>query len=327
VDHQPDLVCEIRNLTVDYLPTSGQRIRGVDDLNLCIHRGEVLGIIGESGSGKSTLAAAVVRLLPANAQYVRGSIQFEGNDLLNAGESAMRRIRGPGISMISQDPALTLNPVIKIGEQVSEVLRAHVELNRKQRKARVQELLREVGLENARRFFQAYPHQLSGGERQRVVIAQVMACRPALVIADEPTSKLDAPVQAQILLLLVELVRRNGTALILITHDPAVLEGFAQRIAVMYAGRIVEEGRVGDIFKSPLHPYTKALLRLSAPQNAGDRDRRFATIDGELPILSQSHSGCRFEPRCTESMPICSSRDPQESFPALFRRVSCFKYD
>jgi oligopeptide/dipeptide ABC transporter ATP-binding protein len=319
-------------LTVTYVPENGRPVHAVADAGLDIRPGEVIGIIGESGSGKSTLAAALLRLLPARAKY-KGSVLFDGRDLLKIEESELHRVRGVRVSLITQDPAASLNPVIRVGEQISEVLLAHLKMNRGERKNRVKELLGEVGFDDAERIYAAYPHQLSGGQRQRVVIAQAMACRPVLVIADEPTSKLDSVLQAQIAALMLDLVRQHRTALLWITHDPAALAGFADRIAVMYAGRIVEYGNVNDILLRPLHPYTQALIRLSkSTQISAESDarqsgaREFPAIQGEPPDLTQTGARCGFEPRCPERMEVCASRDPEVSMPEPSRRVSCFKY-
>jgi oligopeptide/dipeptide ABC transporter ATP-binding protein len=326
VEDSTQRLAQVCGLTVQYGNKNTKPVLAVVNACIDIRPAEVVGIIGESGSGKSTLAAAMLRLLPAHAQFTKGSVLFQGRDLLTMDEFSLCKIRGAGISLIPQDPAVSLNPVIKVGVQISEVLRAHFTMSRKERRERVEELLREVGLEDRERTYAAYPHQLSGGERQRVVIAQAMACRPALVIADEPTSKLDSLRQAQILALMSDIVHRHHTALLLITHDPTLLVGFADRIAVMYAGHIVEQGTTEDILRRPLHPYTQALIRLSAPDLAQTRRTRFPAIAGEPPDLAQIGASCRFEPRCPERMEVCAGHDPQESMPEPSRRVSCFKY-
>ena len=231
------------------------------------------------------------------------------------------------MALVSQDPAATLNPVMKVGTQISEVLRAHLKVSRKEYKNRVLELLREVGFPDAEKVSSAYPHELSGGQRQRVAIAQAASCRPALVIADEPTSKLDSSLQAEILEMMRKLVQQKRTALILITHDPAILRGIADRIVVMYAGRVMEEGPAEEVLSRPLHPYTEALMRLF-PMGVQERIRaaKLPVILGEPPDLTEPCLGCRFEPRCGERMPVCAQEDPGESTPNPLRRVSCFKY-
>ncbi|MGC2246393.1 MAG: ABC transporter ATP-binding protein, partial [Terriglobales bacterium] len=236
-------------MSVTYALRDGARIHAVDDLSLAINPGEVVGILGESGCGKSTLANAILRLLPGHANCEQGTILFRGRDLLAMSESKLREIRGREISVIPQDPALTLNPVLNAGSQIAEVLRAHLQLPAKDRRARVLQLLAEVGFDHPKEIYGAYPHQLSGGQRQRVAIAQAISCSPALTIADEPTSKLDAPLQAEIVALLVRIRREHGIAIVMISHDPAVFAGFADRMAVMYAGRIVEIGTTAQIFR------------------------------------------------------------------------------
>ena len=317
----------VHELSVTYLPDTDQAVHALDHASLQIRPGELVGILGESGSGKSTLAAALLKLLPTDARYDSGTIHFRGRDLLTLPETALRRIRGAEIALIPQDPALALNPVIRVGDQIAEVLRAHVRMTRRDRRTRVEELMAEVGFDQPRQIYRAYPHQLSGGQRQRVVIAQAIACRPQLVIADEATSKLDASLQAEIIALMREISQQHRMAFIVISHDPTVLAGFVDRIAVMYAGRIVEEGRTEDIFRRPLHPYTQALVRLSARylSSAGSRTR-FAAIDGEPPNLTSPAIGCPFAPRCPERMQVCTDRELEETTHQLSQRVSCFKY-
>ena len=318
----------VQDLSVTYRGERDRPVRALEAARLEIGPGDRIGVLGESGSGKSTLAAALLRLLPPDARYEAGSLRFRGRDLLTIPESDLRRIRGAEVSLIPQDPALALNPVISAGDQIAEVVRAHVRVSRSDRRARVEELLREVGFDQPQAIYGAYPHQLSGGQRQRIVIAQAMACRPALVIADEPTSKLDASLQTEILSLLRQLSERHQTAFVLISHDPTVLAGFADRIVVMYAGRTVEEGSTEDIFRRPLHPYTQALVRLSVRYlpNAG-AGTRFSTIDGQSPDLSRSVVGCPFAARCPEKMQVCVEHNPQETTPQPSHRVSCFKYE
>lgn len=253
---------DISDLTVRYRPESGDPVVALDGVNLRLRAGEIVGILGESGSGKSTLAASIVQLLPADSER-HGSIVFQEGELTNVTEHELRRIRGGHISLIPQDPAISLNPVMRAGTQIAEVLRAHLALNRKERKDRVLELLREVGFDDPDRIAASYPHQLSGGQRQRVVIAQAIACRPELIIADEPTSKLDAPLQAQLIEVIRKIVRQNNTALLWVTHDPATLVDFADRIAVIHEGRIVEEGKTQEIFRRPTDAYTATLMQLS----------------------------------------------------------------
>ena len=228
--------------------------------------GEVVGILGESGCGKSTLALSILGLLPASA-CVEGSIRFHEQDLLHLGESQLRTVRGAQISLIHQEPGLSFSPVMRVGEQISQVLRAHRPMKQTVRELECKAMLRELQLGEVDRIYNAYPHQLSGGELHRVAIAQALICRPELVICDEPTSSLDPTIQAEILNLLRELKRKFGMAMIFITHDPALLAGFADRVLVMYEGRIVEEGRVSQVFRQPLHSYTHELLQLVTPED------------------------------------------------------------
>lgn len=314
-------------MTVTYFAEGGDPIRALDGVSIDVGPGEVVGILGESGCGKSTLANAIVRLLPPLAA-IRGTIAFRGRDLITLQESGLRAIRGRDISLMGQDPALALNPVMKTGTQIEEVLRAHFPLERPERRARVMELLREVGFDKPEEIYSAYPHQLSGGQRQRIAIAQALACRPALLIADEPISKLDATLQAEIVELLKQIRTRHQTAILLISHDPSLFAGFADRIAVMYAGRIVEVGTTSQIFRWPLHPYTQALVRLASASTITDANSgiKFPAIEGESARPDQIAAGCRFEPRCADRMDICSHRYPQEFFPEPSRPVNCFKY-
>jgi peptide/nickel transport system ATP-binding protein len=319
---------QVRNLTVTYSPEEGDPVRALDGVSLDIHPGEVVGVLGESGSGKSTLASAFLRLLAPQARCEGGTILYCGRDLLRLPETELRAIRGREISLIAQDPALALNPVMTAGSQIDEVLRAHLPLNAPQRRTQVLELLREVGFDRPEEIYSAYPHQLSGGQRQRIVIAQAVACRPALLIADEPTSKLDATLQAEIVALLTQIRRQHETAILIISHDPALFAGFADRIAVMYAGRIVEVGRSAEIFGRPLHPYTQALVRVatSSVLTRSIPRARLLAIEGESPDPTCIPVGCRFAPRCSDRMEVCSLRYPSEFMPEPARPVNCFKY-
>jgi oligopeptide/dipeptide ABC transporter ATP-binding protein len=328
VDSSRECFAQVRDLTVTYSPEDGEPIRALDGVRIEVRSGEIVGILGESGCGKSTLATALLRLLAPHAKCQGGTILVGGRDLLNLSERELRAIRGREISLIPQDPALSLNPVMTAGAQVGEVLRAHLPLTAQQRRDRVTELLREVGFDHPQEIYSAYPHQLSGGQRQRIAIAQAVACRPALLIADEPTSKLDATLQAEIVTLLSQIRRQHGTAILVISHDPTLFAGFADRIAVMYAGRIVEVGNSAEIFGRPLHPYTQALVRIATSSVVkGSRARvRLPAIEGESPDPTCIPVGCRFEPRCSERMDVCSRRYPREFMPEPSRPVNCFKY-
>jgi oligopeptide/dipeptide ABC transporter ATP-binding protein len=319
---------QVRELTVTYSPEHGHPIRALDGVSIEVRQGEIVGILGESGCGKSTLATALLRLLPLHAKCEGGKILIRGRDLLTLSERELRAIRGREISLIGQDPALSLNPLMTAGSQVGEVLRAHFRLSAGQRRERVLELICEVGFQNPEEVYSAYPHQLSGGQRQRIAIAQAVACRPALLIADEPTSKLDATLQAEIAALLLRIRSQHGMAILLISHDPTLFAEFADRTAVMYSGRIVEVGTDAEIFGRPLHPYTQALVRIAATSvlAASTARVRLPAIEGESPDPAYVPMGCRFEPRCSERMEVCSRQYPREFMAESSRPVNCFKY-
>ena len=327
-DAPNECVVDVRDLAVTYSSRNTPPIHALDGVSLQLRAGEVLGILGESGSGKSTLAAALLHSLPPHAARTRGSIFIGSRDLLQLSERNLRSLRGREISLIPQDPALALNPVLTVGSQIAEVLRAHLHLRVRQRRERVLRLLREVGFDRPEEIYSAYPHQLSGGQRQRVAIAQAIACHPSVLVADEPTSKLDASLQTEIIALLQRIRQQHQTTVLLITHDPSLLAGFADRIAVMYAGRIIEVGSSVQIFSRPLHPYTQALVRIAASSvlhNSATKVR-LAAIDGDPPNPTTLPPGCRFEPRCSERMDICSRRYPTSFLPEPSRPVNCFKY-
>lgn len=255
-----DILLQIRGLSVTYTPANGASVCALDALSLDVSRAEIVGILGESGCGKSTLARAILQVLPPNAKAAGPGIFFGDRDLSALSESDLRTIRGRHISLVSQDPALSLNPLMTVGNQIAEVLRAHLSMTGKERRARTDELLREVGFDQPAVIYAAYPHQLSGGQRQRVVIAQAIACRPALLIADEPTSKLDASLREDMAALFLKIRNTHGTAILLISHDPTLFPAFADRVAVIHSGRIVEIGRCNDVFGRPVHGYTRSLV-------------------------------------------------------------------
>jgi oligopeptide/dipeptide ABC transporter ATP-binding protein len=319
-----DLI-RVENLSVTYSAAS-QRVVAVKHASFSLAAGEVVGILGESGSGKSTLALALARMLPANASYESGAIIFRGRNLLQLGEKELTAVRGREIAIIWQDPALALNPVMRVGQQIVEVLRAHGRADRRERQQRVQELLTEVGFDRPAEVARAYPHQLSGGQRQRVVIALALCCGPALLIADEPTSKLDAALQGEIIALLASLRALHDMACLIISHDPTILAGWADRVLVMYAGEIVEEGTRQQVFGRPLHPYSQALVRLSTATTSEPR-QPLPLIAGEPPDLACLPQGCAFEPRCPERLKVCSASQPAPCAPEANRQVSCFKYE
>ena len=303
-------------------------MRALDGLRLQIRRSEILGILGESGCGKSTLAHAILGLLPAHARIETGEICWNGRNLLQLPESELRTIRGREISWVSQQPALSLNPVLRVGTQIGEVLRAHMPSTSRERRERARELLYQVGFEQPATICDAYPHQLSGGQRQRIVIAQAVACRPALLIADEPTSKLDSLLRSEIVALLSKLREQYGTTVVVITHDPTICAEFADRVALMYAGSLVEVGNSTELFARPLHPYTQALVGLMSHSTiaGASAKARFPWIDGESANPTELSMGCRFEARCSQRTEICALQYPPDVAPEPTRSVSCFKY-
>jgi peptide/nickel transport system ATP-binding protein/oligopeptide transport system ATP-binding protein len=301
-------VLEIRDLTTAFQTASGQ-VTAIENVNLDLAEGEILGIVGESGSGKSVTALTILGLLPTPpARILSGSVRFGGENLLRLSDTRMQTIRGPGIAMIFQEPMTSLNPVFPIGEQIMETIRAHERLPQRALFARAVEMLEKVGIPSAATRMADYPHQLSGGQRQRVMIAIALSCRPRVLIADEPTTALDVTIQAQILDLLMDLRDEFGMSIIIITHNMGVIAETADRVAVMYAGRVVESAPVTRLFDAPLHPYTWGLLEC-VPSLSDDRDRLVA-IPGTLPEPSRRPPGCRFAPRCRHAIAACTQIQP-----------------
>ncbi len=300
---------EVRDLKTHFFTRRGV-VKAVDGVSFSVAEGETLGIVGESGSGKSVTSLSIMRLVPEpGGRIVGGEILLDGENLVHKKESEMRRVRGKQIAMILQDPMSSLNPVFTVGEQVAEPIRLHQELPRRQVWEKVKESLGMVRIPSPAERMVQYPHQMSGGMRQRIVGAIGLSCQPRLLIADEPTTSLDVTIQAQFLRLLKSLQRDLGLTLMLITHDLSVIAAMCDRVAVMYAGRIVETASVGDLFDRPRHPYTVALLK-SLPQLEAKVERLYS-IDGQPPDLSALPDGCPFAPRCPEAMTICG-----ESYPA-----------
>ena len=296
-----------RLTTVFDLP--GGALPAVNDVTFEIQSGETLGLVGESGCGKSVTALSIMRLVQAPGRIAAGRIGFKGRDLLALDERQMRAVRGADISLIFQEPMTALNPVFSVGDQVAEALIVHGRVSRRDAKAAAIELLRAVRIPHPETRVGDYPHQLSGGQRQRVMIAIALACRPSLVIADEPTTALDVTIQAQILELLREMKSRFNLALLLITHDLGVVAETADRVAVMYAGRIVETGPVRAILRHPQHPYTRGLLA-SIP--GGAPGQRLKAIDGTVPLLNALPPGCAFHPRCPDRFEPCTTEPPPD---------------
>jgi peptide/nickel transport system ATP-binding protein len=307
-----ETVLEVKNLHTVFFTNSGL-FRAVDDLSFTVRRGETLAIVGESGCGKSVSALSIMRLVPdPPGRIVGGSVMLEGTDLLELDEAEMREIRGNRISMIFQEPMTSLNPVMRIGDQITEVIRLHREIKPREAWKQAVDMLRLVRIPEPERRALEYPHQMSGGMRQRAMIAMALACRPALLIADEPTTALDVTIQAQILALIVDLQQRLGTGLILITHDLGVVAQTAQRVIVMYAGKKVEEATVEALFENPRHPYTRGLMASMPEVISQDTraDARLTEIPGMVPSLTNLPPGCAFAPRCTLAIDRCRAEYP-----------------
>ncbi len=314
---------EVRNLRVEF-PTRRGTLVAVDDLSFAIAPGEVLGVVGESGAGKSLTGMAIIGLLEPPGRIAAGEIRLEGERIDNLPPQAMRRVRGKRIGAIFQDPLTSLNPLFTVGEQLVETVLAHLDLDARQAHARAVELLAETGIPAPEARMGHYPHQFSGGMRQRVVIALALAAQPRLIIADEPTTALDVSIQAQIIALLKRLAREHGTAVMLITHDMGVIAETADRVAVMYAGRLAELGPVREVIHAPRHPYTVGLMG-SIPR-LGSTPERLVQIDGAMPRLYAIPPGCAFNPRCERRLARCTLQRPAP-MPAGAGLAACWLYD
>lgn len=314
---------EVKNLKT-YFKTEEGIVKAVDGVSFNLEKGKTLGIVGESGCGKSVTSLSIMRLIPnPPGKIVDGTIVFDGQDLLGKTERQMRSIRGNDISMIFQEPMTSLNPIMKIGSQITEAILLHQRLGESEAKKKAIEMLARVGIPMPEKRFESYPHQLSGGMRQRVMIAMALSCNSKLLIADEPTTALDVTIQAQIIDLMKKMRSEFGASIILITHDLGVVAGLADDIAVMYAGKIIEKGSVRHIFKDARHPYTIGLLQ-SIPRIDEDRDRLQA-IEGVVPNQKDMPSGCAFCPRCTRATKRCSTEQPPlRSFDEGKRAVACW---
>jgi peptide/nickel transport system ATP-binding protein len=315
---------EVENLQTHFRTPDGIN-RAVDGVSFHVEAGETLAIVGESGCGKSVTAMSILRLIPEPPGKLAGAIRFNGKNLLELSEPAMRDIRGNEISMIFQEPMTSLNPVLTVGRQIGETLRLHQGMSARQAEDRAVDMLKLVGIPEAERRVKEYPHQLSGGMRQRVMIAIALACNPKLLIADEPTTALDVTIQAQILDLMRDLKHRVGAAIVLITHDLGVVAEVAERVVVMYAGRKVEEAKVGPLFRNPRHPYTQGLLG-SVPKLGSSLDgteTRLQEIPGLVPSLKQKLQGCVFASRCAYATDLCRSVAPGLEEKAPGHIVAC----
>ena len=316
-------VLDVESVTVRIGLAGGKAFNAVDNVDLSIMPGDIVGIVGESGSGKSMLAKAVMGLLPKAASLVNGSIRLNSQELLDMTSEELRRVRGAEISMIFQDPMTSLNPVIRVGGQIAETIRIHRNVAGSTVRSEVIGLLERVGIVDAARKYRSYPHEFSGGMRQRAMIAMGVANTPSLLIADEPTTALDVTVQKQILRLILDLSRASSTAVMFITHNMGVVASVCTRVAVMYSGRIVEEGPVDSIFESPQHPYTWSLLN-SVPRLDHDRHARLNAIAGQSPDPASPPSGCRFHPRCPYAISRCVEQEPMMESVGLGHGVKCW---
>ncbi|MFQ6019471.1 MAG: ABC transporter ATP-binding protein [Dehalococcoidia bacterium] len=293
-----------------YFYTEEGVVKAVDGVSYDLEEGEVLGLVGESGCGKTVSALSILRLIPnPPGRIVAGEIRFNGQDLLTLSEEEIRRVRGHKIAMIFQEPMTSLNPVLTIGRQITEALELHLKMDRRAATKRAIELLEMVGIPEAEKRISDYPHQFSGGMRQRVMIAMALSCNPKLLLADEPTTALDVTIQAQILELLTRLTRELGTAVIIITHNLGVVARYADRVSVMYAGRIVESAAAKELYRRPLHPYTLGLLK-SVPRLDRARKRKLEPIEGFPPDLAHMPAGCSFQPRCSFAVERCLRESP-----------------
>jgi len=321
--HPPLL--SVKALTTTFRTETGV-FPAVDGLSFDVAPGEVLGIVGESGSGKSVTALSILGLLPdPPGRIASGSIRFEGHEIVGMSKSELRALRGPSIGMIFQEPMTSLNPVFRIGDQIIETIRAHEPVSKVQARQRAIGLLDRVGISMSERRLDDYPHQLSGGMRQRVMIAIALACSPRLLLADEPTTALDVTIQAQLLDLLRDIQRETNMAVVIITHNMGVIAEFADRVLVMYAGRLAEQGTVDAVFTTPRHPYTQGLLA-STPSLERD-ETRLATIPGVLPQLTETLPGCRFAPRCARRSDACLQSKPPMVDTGQGQLAACFHWD
>ena len=315
------MILELRNLRVEF-PTRRGTLVAVDDVSLSIAPGEVLGVVGESGAGKTLTGLAIIGLLEPPGRIAAGEVWLSGRRIDNLAHEELRRVRGRHIGVVFQDPLTSLNPLYSVGAQIEETIVTHLPVTRAQARQRTLALLREVGIPGAEARFGHYPHQFSGGMRQRVVIALALAAEPSLVIADEPTTALDVSIQAQIIALLKRLARERGTAVMLITHDMGVIAETAQRVAVMYAGRVAEIGPVRDVIHAPRHPYTAGLMGSIPRIRSGER-KRLVQIEGAMPRLNAIPPGCAFNPRCPRRFERCFVARP-DLLPAGTSAAACW---
>lgn len=316
-------ILSVRDLVVTF-PTRRGTLTALDGVSFDIMPGEILGVVGESGAGKSMTGSAIIGLIEPPGRISGGSIRLKGERIDNLSQEQMRKIRGRKIGMVFQDPLTSLNPLYRVGHQLVETIMTHTTLTETQARNRALDLLKEVGIPAAEKRLDAYPHQFSGGMRQRVVIALALAAEPQLILADEPTTALDVSIQAQIIGVLKKVCREHGAAVMLVTHDMGVIAETADRVAVMYAGRIAEIGPVQDVIKKPLHPYTKGLMG-AIPSLIGDSNQRLTQISGSMPRLDRIPQGCAFNPRCEQAFDLCFQKRP-DLLDQGKTSVSCWLY-
>ncbi|WP_110928172.1 ABC transporter ATP-binding protein [Bacillus massiliglaciei] len=317
-----ETILEVENLKTKFKTENGI-IAVVDGVDFHVKAGETLGIVGESGCGKSVTSLSIMRLLPGNSQN-DGTIRFKGKDLLSLSDKEMQKVRGNEIGMIFQEPMTSLNPLHTIGKQIEEPIKKHTKSSKHELKERAIQLLKAVGMPRAEEIYREYPHNLSGGMRQRVMIAIAMACNPKLIIADEPTTALDVTIQAQILELMRDVKERTGTSIMLITHDLGVVSEMCDRVIVMYAGQVVEEMMVEELFEHSKHPYTMGLIE-SIPDIEEEKEYLY-TIAGSVPLPNQMPEGCRFAPRCPDAMSICEQQQPDLVAVGKKHKCRCWIY-
>jgi peptide/nickel transport system ATP-binding protein len=319
--HQP--VLEIKDLKTYFFTYAGV-VKAVDGINLCLNQDEVLGIVGETGCGKSVTARSILKLVPEPGKIVSGEIKLNGKDVLAMNDKEINDLRGGQVAMIFQNPLSSLNPLFTIGEQVSHIIRIHQKVKQVAAKERAVEMFNQVRLPNPNQLLDKYPHELSGGQLQRIMIAMALSCLPQLLIADEPTTALDVTIQAQILTLMLRLKRETKTSIMLITHDLGVVAEVCDRVVIMYAGRIVEDAPVDEIFHEPLHPYTKGLMASIPGRN--EEGQELAAIAGSVPNLITPPSGCRFHPRCPNAEEICRLKIPELKLYKNRHNIACHLY-
>jgi oligopeptide transport system ATP-binding protein len=316
---------EVHDLATEFYTPEGV-VKAVDGISYDLEEGETLGLVGESGCGKSVSALSLIRLIRSPGKIVRGEVWYQGRDLMQMAESEVRRIRGKEIAMVFQEPMTSLNPVLTVGRQLTETLELHLRMTKRAARHRATELLERVGIPDAEQRLKSYPHQFSGGMRQRVMIAIALSCNPKILLADEPTTALDVTIQAQILQLIQDLSTEFGTAIIIITHNLGVVARYAQRVNVMYAGRIIERGSAVDIYERPRHPYTLGLLH-SVPRLDEPSRERLDSIPGMPPDLRQLPQGCAYRPRCRYAVERCGEEAPPLRLVGETHAAACWVAD